>query len=317
MSSPPPVVVITAPTASGKSGLAAAVAARIGGTVINADSMQVYRELPVLTAQPGAAARALAPHRLYGVRPAAEPCTMEAWRRLAVREIGVARAHGRVPIVVGGTGLYLRALVRGVAPIPDVPEAVRARARHEQRALSPDALHARLALEDPEMAGRLNVRDTQRVTRALEVVRATGRSLAAYHAMPDQGAARVRALAVAAIPEKADLDAAIARRFDAMLADGALDEVRALAARGLDPQAPAMNALGVPPLLAHLRGEIDLETARARAVRDTKRYAKRQRTWLRRQTPNDFVKMVALPERFGEDHTSFVSMQVATFLHAG
>ncbi|SDF43039.1 tRNA dimethylallyltransferase [Limimonas halophila] len=312
-----PVVAVTGPTASGKSGLALAVAEALGGTVINADSMQIYREVPVLTAAPTAAEMARAPHRLYGVRDAARPCSAEAWRELALREIASAHAHGRLPIVVGGTGLYLRALTRGIAPIPDVPADIRAAVRARQQAVPPPQLHAELTAEDPRMAARLDVNDSQRVARALEVVRATGRSLAAYQALPDAGAAPYDTLGVLSVPPKADVDAAADARFDAMLAAGAVEEVRALAARNLDPTLPAMRAVGVPPLLRHVRGEIDLDAAAAAAKRDTRKYAKRQLTWLRNQSPQDFCKIVRVQEQFSESHMTHVLAKIRRFVLTG
>src|SRR5690349_16907889 len=177
-----PVLVVAGPTASGKSALAVAIAEAFGGTVINADSMQIYRELPVLTAQPVAADRARAPHVLYGVLPAAERGTAGRWREMALREIAAARDAGRLPIVTGGTGLYLKALMEGLAPVPDVPAAVRNETAALHATLGPERFHAALAERDPELAARLAPGDTQRVRRAYEVVAATGRSLASFQA---------------------------------------------------------------------------------------------------------------------------------------
>jgi len=312
-----PVVALTGPTACGKSGLAVAVAEAFAGTVINADSMQIYRDLPILTAVPDAAHRARVPHRLYGVRDAARPCSAEAWRDLALREIATAHAHGRLPIVVGGTGLYLRALTRGIAPIPDVPEPIRTAVRARQRSVPPPQLHAELAAEDPAMAARLEVHDSQRVARALEVVRATGRSLADYQALPDAGAGPWQTLGVLSVPAKAEVDAAADARFDAMLDAGALDEVRALAARNLDPTLPAMRAVGVRALLRYVHGEIGLDAAAAAAKRDTRHYAKRQLTWLRNRSPQDFCRTVRLEKQFFENDVAFVLTKIRRFVLTG
>jgi len=312
-----PVVAITGPTASGKSGLAVAVAEALDGTVINADSMQIYRELPVLTAAPSATERARVPHRLYGVRDAARPCSAEAWRELALRGIATAHAHGRLPIVVGGTGLYFRALTRGIAPIPDVPAEVRAEVRARQQTVPPPALHAELAAADPVMAARLDLHDSQRVARALEVVRATGRSLAAYQAMPDAGAAPYETLGVLSVPPKPDVDAAVEARFDAMLAAGAVEEVRALAARKLDPALPAMRAVGVRPLLHYVRGEIPRADAAERAKRDTRHYAKRQLTWLRNQSPQDFCRIVRYDAQFSQNDVAYILRKIRRFVLTG
>jgi len=297
----PPVLAITGPTACGKSGLALAVAEAFGGVVINADSMQVYRELRVLTARPTPADEARAPHRLYGFQSAAEPCSAEQWRTLATREIDAALADGKLPVLVGGTGLYLRALMRGLVRVPEIPAAVRASVRDRQARLAPEALHAELAARDPAMAARLRPRDQQRVARALEVIEATGHSLSAFQDR-DGGAAPppYDILAIAALPPREWLYRRIEARLDAMVRDGALEEVRTLLDLGLDPRLPAMKAVGVPELAAHLRGETSLEDALAAAKTATRRYAKRQLTWLRHQTGRDFAKGVFLCAQFSE-----------------
>lgn len=280
---PGPVILLAGPTASGKSAMAVALARRVGGVVINADSMQVYRELRVVTARPTAADEATVPHRLYGVIAASKACSAARWRALAMAEIEAAGGRGEVPIVVGGGGLYLRALVRGLAPVPDVPVAARddARARHAR--LGGEAFHAALAARDPAMAARLHAGDTQRLIRAWEVIAATGRSLADWQAVPPEDPLDAPIYTVLAAPERAALYAACDARFERMLADGALEEVAALDALGLDGRLPAMKALGVPALRRHLRGEIPLVEARAAAQQATRNYAKRQLTWFRHQ----------------------------------
>jgi len=276
-------ILIAGPTASGKSALALALAERIGGAVINADAMQVYRELRLLTARPDDADERRAPHLLYGHVPAREAYSAARYARDAAEAMGRARAMGRVPIVVGGTGLYFRALLEGLSPIPPIPGEIRAawRARAEREGAT--ALHAVLKERDPEMAARLKQSDPQRIVRALEVLEATGVSLARWQEVPGQPVAAVapgRAVVVA--PPREELCRRIDARFDAMLAGGAVEEVAALAGQGLDETLPAMRALGVAPLRARLAGRITEAEASARAKAETRQYAKRQMTWLRR-----------------------------------
>jgi tRNA dimethylallyltransferase len=277
-------LLIAGPTASGKSAVALRLAERFGGTIVNADAMQVYADLRVLTARPSTAEERRAPHRLFGEVDAAENFSAGRWLERA-REI---LADSRGPLIfVGGTGLYFRALTEGLSDIPRVPEEVRAAVRAEAEGEATPALHATLAGRDPLTAARLRPSDRQRVLRALEVVAATGRPLAEFH-----GARQAPALPAGAwaglflAPERAALNARIESRFDEMLRESALDEVAALAARKLDPALPAMRAHGVPHLIAHLEGRLSLDEARALAVRDTRRYAKRQFTWARHQMPD-------------------------------
>jgi tRNA dimethylallyltransferase len=276
-----PLIVIGGPTASGKSGLALDAAEAVGGTVINADSMQVYRDLRILTARPGPEEEARAPHRLYGVLDAAELCSAARWRAMALAEIEAAA----VPIVVGGTGLYIRALLEGLAPVPEIPDAIRAEARALHRALGGAAFRARLAERDPEAAARLPSGDTQRLVRAWEVVLATGRPLAEWQRAQPRPAPAGPVLALVLLPPRAPLYETCNRRLEAMLAAGALDEVRRLRARDLDPALPVMKALGVAAFARHLGGEITLEAALRLAQAATRQYAKRQTTWFRHQLP--------------------------------
>ncbi len=281
-----PVLVIGGPTASGKSGLAVEIAARRNGTVINADSMQLYAGLPILTAAPGPDDMARAPHRLYGVVPPSERMSVARWRDMALAEIHAAHAAGRLPILVGGTGLYIKALTDGLSTIPEVPAPVRAAALALRAEIGTPALHARLAARDPETAAVLNPGDTARVLRAWEVLEATGRPMADWRRGGGEGPPPGLDLLLLVVePLRDRLYAACDARFDAMLARGALEEVRALAALGLDPDLPAMKALGVPELLAYLRGEVSLEAAAAKARQHTRNYAKRQTTWFRNQCP--------------------------------
>lgn len=277
----PPAILVAGPTASGKSALALTLAERLGGVVINADSMQVYRELRIVTARPDDADLARAPHALYGVRPAAEAGTVAWWREAALAAMQAARAAGRVPILCGGTGMYFAALTEGLAAIPPVPAPAREEARRLLAAEGPAALHARLAALDPATAARLRPSDSQRIARAYEVVTGTGQGLSAWLAAGGTGPAPWRFAAIRLDPPREALRAAIAARWQAMLAAGAIEEVRALGAQGLDPALPAMRAHGVPELLAHLAGRMTLEAASARAVLVTGQYTKRQATWFR------------------------------------
>jgi tRNA dimethylallyltransferase len=282
-SSIPRPILIAGPTASGKSGLALALAERRGGTVINADSMQVYRELSLLTARPGAEDEARAPHVLYGHVSGAEAYSAGRYAADAAAAIAAAQAAGRVPIVVGGTGLYFWALLEGLSPIPAADPGVRAFWRAEAGRRPAPELHALLATRDPETAARLRPTDPQRIVRALEVLDSTGRSLAEWQRQPGRPvlveAATERLLV---LPERASHGARMDARFDAMMAGGALDEVRRLMALGLSSELPIMRALGIPPLAAHLAGALSLDEAVATAKSDTRKYAKRQLTWLRR-----------------------------------
>lgn len=285
-------VLIAGPTASGKSALALELALSAGGAIINADSMQVYRDLRIITARPTPADEALVPHHLYGHVDAAVNFSAGAWVSDAAKALEAAQAEGRLPIFIGGTGLYFKALTAGLSVVPPIPAEVRedVRARLERNGV--EALHAELAVRDPRAAERLNLRDRTRIARALEVIEATGRSLLDWHQegqpplLPKDS---FRAVFLA--PERDELYARIDARFDSMLGAGALNEVERLAARHLDPLLPAMKAHGVPALIRHLRGELSLEDAAAIGRADTRHYAKRQFTWFRHQLPEfEWVK---------------------------
>jgi len=286
MTDQPFALLLAGPTASGKSALALALAERLGGTVINADSMQIYAGLRVLTAQPSEEEAARAPHRLYGLRDPAEAASAAWWREHALAEMAAAHAAGSLPILCGGTGLYFRALTEGLARIPEVPPEAREEARSLLATEGPAALHARLAAADPETAARLRPTDSQRLARAWEVWRGTGRGLAAWQAEEGTGPARLgevpwRFAAIRLDPPREALREAIGLRWQAMLRGGAVEEVRALLARGLDPALPAMRAHGVPELSAMLRGMLPLEEAGRRACLAIGQYTKRQATWYR------------------------------------
>jgi tRNA dimethylallyltransferase len=282
---PEKAVLIAGPTASGKSALALALAEQLVGTVINADSMQVYRDLRIITARPTPDQEMRLPHRLYGHVDAAENYSVGRWLADVQPVLDETRAAGRVPILVGGTGLYFKALTQGLSNVPSVPPDIRARVRARMVAEGVATLHAELARRDP--ATQLKPGDRTRVARALEVLEATGRSLADWHGegLPPliDGSSAVK---IFLAPERDDLRRHIDARFDAMIAAGALNEVRALMARKLDPLLPAMKAHGVPWLMRHLAGEISLDEATEGGKADTRRYIKRQFTWARHQLPD-------------------------------
>lgn len=312
----PRALLIIGPTCSGKSALALGLARRLGGTVINADSMQVYRELRVLTARPTPEEEAEVPHALYGLRPASEPGSVAWWRRAALAAMAAARGAGRVPILCGGTGLYLAALVAGLADIPDPGPAARGEARTLLQSLGAAGLHARLASADPASAAGLLPTDGQRIARAWEVLAGTGRGLAAWQAL-GRAAAPWRFAAIQLDPPRPLLRAAIADRIGAMLAAGALDEVRALLALGLDPALPAMRAHGVPEFAAHLRGTLPLAAAIERTLRVTGQYTKRQATWFRHHELVAPSLAYTIHARFAGDEKFLESSAAfsANFLH--
>jgi tRNA dimethylallyltransferase len=277
-------VFIAGPTASGKSALAFALAERLNGVIINADSMQVYRDLRIITARPAETEEARVPHRLYGHVDAAENYSVGRWCHDAEQALNDAIDQGRMPIFVGGTGLYFKALTAGLAAVPPIPPGVRMDVRGRLQREGAPALHSELARLDPVTAQRVTANDRSRISRALEVVLATGRPLSDWHreglpAIIDPA----RAVKTFVTCERKELVRRIETRFAAMLEAGALDEVRVLAARRLDASLPAMKAHGVPWLIRHLEGEISREEAAAGAVMDTRRYAKRQLTWFRNQ----------------------------------
>lgn len=290
-------VIVAGPTASGKSALAMALAQRLGGTIINADSMQVYRELRVVTARPTEADEALVPHALYGIRPAADPGSVAWWRDAAL----AAMDRADLPILCGGTGMYLRSLTAGLADIPDPGEPARTEARGLLAEIGPALLHARLAAADPATAATLRPSDGQRLARAWEVWRGTGQGMAAWHA----GTTAPSGWQFAAVlldPPREALRPAVAARFDMMVAGGALDEVAALMRLDLDPALPAMRALGVPELVAYLRGEMPLAAAASQAALATGRYTKRQATWFRHH-------VLALPSHTHTIHTRYAGLE--------
>jgi tRNA dimethylallyltransferase len=282
----PKTILIAGPTASGKSALALELAEKLDGVIVNADSMQVYRDLRIITARPSADDERRAPHRLYGHVDAAENYSVGRWCSDAADALNAVAKDDRPAIVVGGTGLYFSTLARGLAAVPAIPAEIRRRVRERLTSDGVASLHAELAARDPATAARLKTGDHARVTRALEVVLMTGRSLTEWHETnKPPGIDLVRAAKVFLTPDRDELTRRIEARFDGMIAAGALEEVRALAARRLDPGLPAMKAHGVPWLIRHLNGEIALTEAIAQSKRDTRRYTKRQATWFRNQLP--------------------------------
>jgi tRNA dimethylallyltransferase len=291
------LIVVAGPTASGKSALALRLAEAERAAIINADSMQLYRDLRLLTARPTPEDQACAPHRLYGILDATDPASAGRWLQLAGAAIGEAAAERRTAIVVGGTGLYLHALLHGLAPVPDIPAEIRATAHARLAALGAAAFHAELAGLDPTMAARLRPTDAQRLLRAYEVVVGTGRSLAAWQEMPPLRIdLPARRCGLALMPPRPALYQRVDRRLRAMIEHGALGELRALAERALPADLPLMKAVALPELLAHVAGRVDLDTALDRAIVQTRRYAKRQLTWLRHRLP----ELHAVAE-FGDD----------------
>jgi tRNA dimethylallyltransferase len=296
---PPPVALIAGPTASGKSALALALAERRNGTIINADSAQVYKDLHVVTARPSQQEEACAPHRLYGTRDAAEPCSAADWAADAKREIAAAHAAKRLPILAGGTGLYIRTLLDGIAPVPEIEPQIRAGVR----ALAVADAHAALAIEDPAAAARLRPSDTTRVARALEVVRSTGRPLADWQKERRGGiGGSVVLVPLVLLPPRDWLHARCDARFENMMSKEGLAEVHSLLARSLDPMLPAMRAIGVREIAAYLRGETTRERALELGRTATRQYAKRQYTWFSRQPPSDWPRFTAPLDCAGIEH---------------
>ena len=318
------IIVIAGPTASGKSALAVDVARDFDGLIINADSMQVYRDLPILTAQPDAAALAAAPHRLYGVLALDDACTAARWAEMALGEIHRAQAAGKLPILVGGTGLYLKALTQGLSPIPDVPAEQRAATQALVDEIGAAELHRRLAKRDPEMARRLQPNDRQRVMRAWDVLTATGSSLAWWQQQPGEaprgamgGGLKFQTLVV--LPPRPALYEACERRFDAMLATGALDEVRKAVAQypvaKQDGAGAGFKALGFRELAAVLSGEMTLEAAAIAARQATRNYAKRQSTWFRYQVLDAiFISPDGPAMKFSQSYHAGLRQKIRDFL---
>jgi tRNA dimethylallyltransferase len=306
-------LLIMGPTASGKSALALALAERLGGEIVNADSMQVYRDLRIITARPSPEEEARAPHHLYGDVDAAVRHSVGDWTRRATGLIAEIAARGRVPIVAGGTGLYFMALTEGLAEIPAPSAEVRAEIAARRAAGGDGVLHSWLAEVDPGVAARLAPKDAPRLSRALEVKLSTGVSIAEWRADTAPALAADAWQGFVLTPPREPLYEAIDARFDAMMAAGALDEARALLARDIDPMLPCMKAHGLPRLAAHLRGETSLADAIAGAQQDTRRYAKRQFTWIGNQLPAwERIEVVPHDARIAQIFASKQSIDAAT-----
>ena len=281
------MALIAGPTASGKSALALALAEAANGIVINADSAQIYHDLPVLSAAPSAEEQARAEHRLYAVRDGALPCSAADWAALAKEEIARAHGLGKLPILTGGTGLYLRTLLDGIAPVPPIDPEVRKIIRGRTVAEN------RIELQrlDPQGAARLGPADTARIARTLEVVKATGRPLTDWQAEREGGiAGAIELRPLILLPPRDWLYARCDARFAAMVEQGAIEEVKRLLARKLDPDLPVMRAIGVPEIAAMLRGDMSWEQMMAAGRQATRRYAKRQYTWFANQPPVDWSR---------------------------
>lgn len=279
----PPILCLLGPTGTGKTSAAIAVARRMDASVINFDSRQVYEDFPIITAQPSPEEQAACPHLLYGFLPTGEKMTAARFVDMAMETIETVLGQGRLPILVGGTGMYLRSLLSGIAPIPEIPEEVRQGVLDRIAAEGPQKLHAELTETDPEYAAKIHPNDTQRNARAAEVFLATGRTMSWWHANGKHIPAPYDALRIGMRIALDDLEPHLARRIDEMLALGALDEARAARERCPDPTAPGWTGIGCAELLAHLNGDISLDEARTRWVKNTRAYAKRQITWFRKE----------------------------------
>lgn len=304
------VLVIAGPTASGKTALALQVAEKLGGTVINADSMQVYRELRILTDRPSEAEEARVPHRLFGVLPAAERGSVAWWRDSASLEIDAALESGRLPVLCGGTGLYLNALMRGIADVPPVPQEVVAQAIARYAELGGAAFKEEVTAMDPVLGDRLEPGDSQRLQRAWAVARATGRPLSDWQAQPTGGRDDLRYCRVLLFPPRPVSADAVEARFRRMVEEGAVEEVRRLAARGLDRSLPAMRAIGVSQLIDYIDGKSSLDDAVSASVIATRQYAKRQRTWFRHQ----FVSDIRMDAQFSKSRFQEIFSEIRTFM---
>ena len=282
----PPILLIAGPTASGKTALALRAAQALDGEIVNADALQLYADLRILSARPSEDEQAGIPHHLFGVADGVDGWSVGRWLRAASPVLAEIQARGRAPVVVGGTGLYFKALTEGLADVPPTPAAVRQSVTATFDALGEARFRDLLAGPDPDAARRIEAGDRMRLQRAMEVLEATGRPLSAWQADTASALEPDAWQAVAIVPDRADLYPRCDARFDAMLAAGALEEVRAVLDRDLDPLLPVMKAVGVRELAAHLAGDLTLEAAADLARQETRRYAKRQLTWLRNQTPD-------------------------------
>lgn len=306
-----PVIVIGGPTASGKSALALDVAAEFGGEIVNADSMQIYSDLRILTARPGVREADRAPHHLYGILGIGERCSAGQWRERALAAIEGIHRRGRLPIIVGGTGLYLRALMTGLHSMPTVPKSVREALNERLRSEGSTALHAELTARDPETAAGLNVADGQRIVRALEIFEHTGRGLKSWQSgEADAAPDGLRFFTAVMLPPRELLYQAIDARFVEMIDSGGVDEVRKMLSLSPADDFPLLKAVGVPAIRAFLAGEIEHERLLERGQRDSRRYAKRQMTWFRRQIIPEF----AIDTQYSEINQKNFFSKISTFM---
>ncbi len=297
-----PVALIAGPTASGKTAISLRLAAQQECVIINADSAQVYADIPVLSAQPTAQEKESAPHHLFGYLDGIMSCSAADWARDAKSEIILAHAEGKLPVLVGGTGLYLRTLLDGIAPVPDIDPAV----RRDVRALSTRAAYAALSVSDNNIASQLHANDDSRIKRALEVIRSTDRSLLDWRSQKVGGILEsIELMPLILLPPRQWLHARCDERFLAMIENGAIEEVRRLMERGLPHDTPLMRAIGVPEIAAMLAGEMSLEDAIERGQAATRQYAKRQYTWFRNQTPDSW-------QRFEEEINDVAMAKIVT-----
>ena len=301
------ILIIAGPTAAGKSAMAMDVAQEFKGTVINADSMQIYADLAIITARPTVEDEACVPHLLYGALDGADVCSAQRWRNMALEAIEQVLGEGRLPIICGGTGMYLKTLTEGMSPIPEIPNNLRVSVRQRLEDIGSPALHKELAEIDPVMAAKLNATDSQRVARALEVVKATGRSLALWQTDPPVGPPpHLKFTTMALVPPRDVLYERCDQRFGAMLKMGALEEVQKLMQRNLDASLPVMRALGVPEIMSYLKGEISLSAAEIKACTLTRRYAKRQNTWIKNQIITKKVLNAKYSEKLRSEIFAFI-----------
>ncbi len=309
------VVIIAGPTASGKSAFALGLAETLHGTIINADSMQVYRDIPILTAQPDEADQARVPHRLYGFLNIDDACDAQRWAELAAAEIGATLASGRLPIVVGGTGLYIRALTTGFSPMPDISADMREAARRMVAELGAPEVHRRLGLRDEVTAQRLKPNDRQRVARAWEVLEQTGRPLSWWQAQPPVPLTRHRFMPLVIVPHRADLYAAVNARLLAMVERGALAEVGRIENVPHRTEGGGRKALGYLELAAVIAGRRSLDEALLAAQQATRRYAKRQMTWFRQQVPSaNFISSDQTDMKFSQSYIAQTRQKIRDFL---
>ena len=306
-----PVIVIGGATASGKSGLALGIAESVGGEIVNADSMQVYRHLKIVTARPDARDEARVPHHLYGTLGLGERCSAGAWRDSALQAIAACHEASTVPILVGGTGLYLRALMTGFHRMPAVPQEIRDRLNERLRRQGPGVLHGELRAVDPDTAHRLNPADGQRIVRALEIFQHTGKPLSDWQSgQTDSAPEGLRFLKIVTAPPREELYSVIDDRFDWMIGAGAVEEVEALLDAGPAEDFPPLKAVGVPPIRAYIRGEIGRERMSELGKRDTRRYAKRQGTWFRHQ----IIPEITVQTKYSKKTNDQIFPEISDFL---